>query len=146
MILCDVNVLVYAHRAEATDHERYAAWLDETLDSDEAYGVSELVLSGFLRIVTHPRITRTPSGVEAALSFADELRQQPNAVTLSPGPRHWDIFARLCRDAGATGNLVPDAYIAALAIEHGAEVISADRDFARFDGLRWRHPLAARSR
>lgn len=142
MILCDVNILVFAHREDAVDHERYAAWLDATLDSEQAYGVSEMVLSSFVRIVTNPRIAKTPATIDEALEFADELRQQPNALLLSPGPRNWGIFERLCRDAGATGNLVPDAYLAALAIEHGAELITTDRDFARFPGLRWRHPLA----
>ena len=141
MIVCDVNVLVNAHRADAVDYERYAAWLDETLEADEAYGVSEVVLSGFIRIATNPRIMRIPSTFDEAFGFAAELRELPNAVILSPGPRHWGIFERLCRDAGATGNLVPDAYLAALAIEHGAEVITADRDFARFGGVRWRHPF-----
>lgn len=142
MILCDINVLVFAHREDAVDHDRYAAWLDETIDSDEAYGVSEMVLSGFMRIVTNRRIMKPPSTVEEALGFMDGLREQPNTVTLTPGPRNWSIFERLCRDAGATGDLVPDAYLAALAIEHGAELITTDRDFARFPGLRWRHPLA----
>lgn len=142
MILCDVNVLVYAYRVEAQDHERYAAWLRETIASEQAYGVSELVLSGFLRIVTHPRAMKQPAPIDSALAFARALRTQPNAVRLEPGTRHWEIFERLCRDAGATGNLVPDAYLAALAIEHGAEFVTTDRDFARFHGLRWRHPLA----
>jgi uncharacterized protein len=141
LILCDINVLVFAHREDAVDHGRYADWLDETIDSDEAYGISEMVLSGFMRIVTNRRIMKTPSTVEEALGFMDELREQPNAVTLTPGPRNWGIFERLCRDGGATGDLVPDAYLAALAIEHGAELITTDRDFARFDGLRWRTPL-----
>jgi hypothetical protein len=143
VILCDVNVLVYAHREDAVNHERYATWLDEALDSEQAYGVSELVLSGFVRIVTNRRMVGAPPAtIGEALAFANELREQPNAVLLSPGPRHWGIFERLCRDAGATGNLVPDTHLAALAIEHGAELITTDRDFARFDGLRWRHPLA----
>jgi uncharacterized protein len=142
LILCDVNVLVYAHREDAADHARYATWLSEALGSEQAYGVSELVLSRFVRIVTNHRMSTAPATTEEALAFADELRQQPNAVHLSPGPRNWGIFERLCRDAGATGNLVPDAYLAALAIEHGAELITTDRDFARFPGLRWRHPLA----
>lgn len=141
MILCDVNVLVYAHREDAVDHERYATWLGEALDSEQAYGVSEMVLSSFMRIVTNRRIVKVPATIGEALAFANELRQQPNAVLLSPGPRHWGIFERLGRDAGATGNLVPDAYLAALAIEHGAELITTDRDFARFDGLRWRTPF-----
>lgn len=141
MILCDINVLVFAHREDAVDHERYADWLVETMDSDTAYGVSELVLSGFMRIVTNRRIMKAPSTVEQALGFMDDLRERANAVTLTPGARNWGIFERLCRDAGATGDLVPDAYLAALAIEHGAELITADRDFARFAGVRWRHPF-----
>jgi toxin-antitoxin system PIN domain toxin len=142
MILCDVNVLVYAYRTEAPEHERYAAWLRETIASEQACGVSELVLSRFLRIVTHPRGMQTPAPLERALAFTTRLREQPNAFPVSPGARHWPIFERLCRHAGAVGNLVPNAYLAALAIEHGAELITADGDFARFPGLRWRHPLA----
>jgi toxin-antitoxin system PIN domain toxin len=142
VILCDVNVLVYAYRTEAPEHQRYVRWLREAIASEQAYGVSDLVLSRFLRIVTHPRGMTTPAPLESALAFANDLREQPNAVILAPGPRHWGIFERLCRDAGATGNLVPDTYLAALAIEHGADLITTDRDFARFDGLRWRHPLA----
>lgn len=141
MILCDVNVLVYAYRTEAPQHERYDPWLRETIESEQAYGVSELVLSRFLRIVTHPRGMTTPAPIASALAFAEALRSQPNAVPLAPGPRNWGIFERLCRDANATGNLVPDAYLAALAIEHGAELITTDRDFARFPGLRWRTPF-----
>jgi len=142
VILCDVNVLVYAHREDAVDHERYATWLDEALDSEQAYGVSDLVLSRFVRIVTNRRMVEAPATIGEALAFTNELRERPNAVMLAPGPRHWGIFERLCRDVDATGNLVPDAYLAALAIEHGAELITTDRDFARFDQLRWRHPLA----
>lgn len=141
MILCDVNVLVYAYRTEAPAHERYAGWLREAIASEQAYGVSELVLSRFLRIVTHPRGMTTPAPMESALAFAEALRSQPNALPLAPGPRHWGIFERLCRDAGVRGNLVPDAYLAALAIEHGAELVTADRDFARFPDLRWRTPF-----
>ncbi|MEJ7803133.1 MAG: PIN domain-containing protein, partial [Candidatus Limnocylindria bacterium] len=77
-----------------------------------------------------------------ALKFTDALRSQPTATVLAPGPRHWQIFGRLCREAGAKGNLVADAYHAALAIESGSEWITTDRDFSRFAGLRWRHPLA----
>jgi toxin-antitoxin system PIN domain toxin len=141
VILCDVNILVYAYRTEAPEHERYVGWLREAIASEQAYGVSELVLSRFLRIVTHPRGMTTPAPIESALAFAEVLRSQPNALPLAPGPRHWGIFERLCRDAGVRGNLVPDAYLAALAIEHGAELVTTDRDFARFPGLRWRTPF-----
>ncbi len=105
-------------------------------------GVSELVLSGFVRVVTHPRVFDPPDPVEAALDFAAAVRGQPAAVLVTPGERHWAVFDQLCRAAGARGNLVPDAWLAALAIESGAEFITTDRDFSRFPGLRWRHPLA----
>jgi len=110
--------------------------------SDEPVGVSELVLSGFVRVATHPRIFSPPAPVDQTLAFANALRALPNAVILAPGPRHWEIFERLCVAGGAKGNLVADAYLAALAIETGSEWITSDRDFSRFPGLRWRHPLA----
>jgi toxin-antitoxin system PIN domain toxin len=141
VILPDVNVLLYAFRDAAPDHAAYRDWLERTVASDEAFALSEFVLSAVVRIATHPRVFSPPSTVTNALAFCDALRGQPNAVLVSPGPRHWDIFARLCVSAKATGNLVPDAYLAALAIEHGCEFVSTDRDCARFAGLRWRHPL-----
>ncbi len=105
--------------------------------------MADIALSGFLRIVTHPRIFRTPTPIGEALALATVLRNQPNCVSVSPGPRHWDIFVRLCRETNAKGNLVADAYLAALAIESGSEWITTDRDYSRFAGLRWSHPLAA---
>jgi toxin-antitoxin system PIN domain toxin len=110
--------------------------------SPEAFGLSELVLSAFVRIVTNPRIFAEPDSVSDAFGFAAALCDQPNAVIISPGERHWEVFADLCREGRARGNLVTDAYLAALAIESGCDWITTDRDFARFPGLRWRHPLA----
>ena len=101
------------------------------------------MLSGFVRVATHPRIFSPPAPIDEALAFANALRTQPNAVLLTSGPHHWEIFERLCLAAGAKGDLIADAYLAALAIETGSEWITTDRDFSRFDGLRWRHPLAA---
>jgi hypothetical protein len=141
MVLIDVNVLVYAHRLEATNHPAYRRWLEDLVNSDEAYGMSELVLSGFIRIMTHPRIFRFPTPLETALRYAADLRGRPNCVVVAPGPRHWETFERLCRATGAKGNLISDAYLAALAIESGSEWITTDRDYSRFPGLRWRHPL-----
>ena len=141
MLLTDVNVLIYAHRGDATDHARYKTWLDDMLAGEAAFGVSELVLSGFVRVATHPRVFKQPTPLDIALDFTDRLRIHENAVAVTPGERHWSIFTRLCRDAGARGNLIPDAYLAALAIESGSEWITTDRDFARFTGLRWKHPL-----
>lgn len=141
MILTDVNVLIYAFREAAPGHERYREWLLGQINGPEAFGLSELVLSGALRILTHPRVFSPPTPTGSALEYLDALRAAPNCVLVQPGARHWEIFARLCVTANAKGNLVADAYLAALAIEHGCEWVTTDRDFARFPGLRWRHPL-----
>jgi toxin-antitoxin system PIN domain toxin len=142
VILADVNVLVHAFHAGSPDHEAYREWLTATVTSDEPFAVSELILSGFVRVVTHPRVFDPPVPLAEALAFADAVRGQPNAVTVSPGERHWEIFTRLCVTGGARGNLVADAYLAALAIEAGCDWATADRDFSRFPGLRWHRPLA----
>jgi len=141
LILPDVNVLVYAHRADAPGHAAYLSWLEQVIEGDLAYGICDLVLSGFLRVVTHPRVFNPPSLLDEAIAFVEEVRGQPNCVVIRPGPRHWSLFTRLCRQATVKGNLVPDAYLAAMAIESGSEWISTDRDFSRFPGLKWRHPL-----
>ena len=141
MRLPDVNVLVYAFREDTERHADYRKWLEELLGGAEAYGVSDLVLSGFLRVVTHPRVFVRPAPLRKAVAFAAAVRGQPNAVPLAPGERHWTIFLDLLERSDARGNLVPDAYLAALAIESGSEWITTDRDYARFPGLRWSHPL-----
>ena len=137
----DVNILVYAHRPDSQRHEDYRAWLDDARKGGEPLGLIDVVLSGFLRIVTHPRIYREPSPLSKALEFVDVLRQGPTFLPISPGERHWAIFSELCARVEATGNDIPDAFLAALAIENGATWISADRGFSRFPGLRWQHPL-----
>ena len=143
MLIVDVNVLIYAGRADFAEHARYVDWLEGELNSDRAFGVSDLVLSGFLRIVTNPRVFREPSSLDEAVGFVEALRSASNAVTVAPGPRHWSIFRQLCWEVGARGALIPDAYFAAMAIESDCEWITTDRDYARFPGLRWRHPLTA---
>lgn len=136
-------MLLYAHAEGAARHVEYRDWLHEMVQSEAAYAVSELVLSGFLRVATNPRAFDPPMPLERALAAAEAIRTRPNCVIVGPGPRHWDIFVRLCRAGGAKGNIVADAYLAALAIESGSEWITTDRDYARFPGLRWRHPLEA---
>lgn len=140
----DVNVLVYAHRPETPDHERYRAWLEEARRDDEPLALSGLVLSGFMRVVTHHRIFREPTPPAKAVEFVRALQSSPNSVSVSPGERHWSIFLDLCGEIDARGNDIPDAYLAAIAVENGATWYSADRGFARFHGLRWSHPLADR--
>jgi uncharacterized protein len=110
---------------------------------DEPLALSSLVLSGFLRVVTYHRVFREPTPLATAVDFVQALRSSPNAVSVGPGGRHWDIFLELCREIGAHGDDVPDAYHAAIAVKNGATWYSADRGFARFRSLRWAHPLDA---
>lgn len=141
MLAPDVNVLVYAHRAELPEHVACRRWLEDLVDADAAFGLADIVLSGFVRVVTHPRVFGIPTPLAAALAEASGLRAQPNRVPLEPGPRHWSIFERLCHEARAKGNLVADAYLAALAIESGCEWVTTDRDYKAFPGLTVRNPL-----
>ena len=140
MNLVDVNVLVHAHRADSERHQECLDWLTAALRSEEGLAVSDLVLSGCVRIVTHPKVFRPPSPVDKALKFVQELRGHPNVTVLAPGPRHWDVFVRLCTEGDARGNLASGAFHAALAIETGCRWITTDRDFARFPGLDWDLP------
>jgi len=140
MILPDVNVLVYAFRPDSEHHTLCRDWLDSVVNGEEAYGMAPQVLGSFLRVVTNRRVFTRPSRLETALSFSASLLEQPHCQIVQPGARHWTIFADLCRRARATGNLIADAWFAALAIEAGCEWITTDRDYARFDGLRWRSP------
>jgi toxin-antitoxin system PIN domain toxin len=141
--LCDVNVLVYAHRPDSVaDHAEYAAWLTALASGVEAFALSEAVLSGFVRVVTNPRVFADPTPIDVALKFCADLRARPQACVLRPGERNWTIFERLCAALPARGKLVADAWHAALAIEYDCEWFSTDGDFARFKSLRWRHPLA----
>ena len=141
MLLVDVNVLVYAHRRDADNHSAYRRWLEASINSEQPFGMADIVLSGFIRIVAHPGIYPFPTPIVEAFRFASNIRSRPNCVMVAPGPRHWDIFGELCGAVRVKGNLVPDAYLAALAIESGSEWITTDRDYSRFPGLRWRHPL-----
>jgi toxin-antitoxin system PIN domain toxin len=141
MILADVNVLINAFRKHALDHDRYREWLDGVVNSQSAYGVSPQVLSSFIRISTHPGIFARPSQLGEALAFCQVLMEQEHCQLIQTGPRHWSIFTDLCRRSQACGNLVQDAWFAALAIEHGCEWITTDRDYSRFPGLRWRLPF-----
>ena len=138
MILPDVNVLLYAFRSDSPRHAEYRAWLQSVVSGDSAYGVSPQVLGSVIRVATHPRIFARPSRLEDALAFANVLLEQPHCQVVQPGPRHWRIFHDLCRGAQVSGNLVQDAWLAALAIESGCEWITTDRDYTRFEGLRWR--------
>lgn len=141
MRLFDVNVLVNAHRAEQAHHRLALETLERAALDPAPFALSEFVLSAFVRIVTDARLGASVTLDEAMLA-CDSLRERENARVVRPGPSHWKVFAHLCRATGARGSLVPDAYHAALAIEHGCEWVSFDRGFARFPGLRWWNPAA----
>ena len=117
------------------------AWLEDVVNGRSAYGIAPQVLACVVRICTHPRVFKHPSTLDAALQFCNMLSEQPNASLVSPGERHGSIFESLCRQSRARGNLVQDAWFAALAIESGCEWITANRDYAKFDGLSWRTPV-----
>lgn len=140
MQMPDVNVLVYAHREESIQHQRYANWLRNLCTGAEPFALSEAVLQGFIRVVTNPKIFEPPSIPSEAFLFIDALLAWPGCILIRPGPRHWAIFRQLCEDPRVRGNLVADAAHAALAIESGCVWVTADTDYARFaPNLRWVH-------
>lgn len=141
MMLMDVNVLVYAHRQDVPDHLAYREWLEGVIGSQTAYGFSELVLSGFIRVVTHPKVFERPSPLDAAMAFVEQIRSPEHAIRFAPGGAHWSLFTRCLAAAAARGNAVPDAYHAALALEWDCDWVTTDKDFMRFRGLRVRHPF-----
>jgi uncharacterized protein len=140
MILPDVNILVHAFRTDSPAHGICRNWLENIVSSDGRYGMSPQVLSGVIRITTHPKIFVVPSTLNEVLHFCDILLDQPHCVAIYPAERHWEIFKRLCSQGDARGNLAMDAWFAAVAIESGCEWITLDHDYARFPGLKWRHP------
>lgn len=141
MFLMDVNVLVYAHREDTADHLACREWLESIINGSAAFGYSELVLSGFLRVVTHPRVFEMPSALSDALDFANQIRHAQHAVCIAPGGMNWEIFTRCLEQFDAKGNDIADAYPAALAMEWSCEWVTTDKGFKRFKGLKVRHPL-----
>jgi len=141
VILPDVNVLLYAFRRDADRHAACRRWLDAAVNGEAAYGIAPQVLASLVRISTHPRVYVQPSTLKEALAFCAAVVAPEHCVVVHSGPRHWGIFAALCEKSRVSGNLVQDAWLAALAIESGCEWITWDRDYARFAGLRWREPF-----
>ena len=138
MILADVNVLLHAFRTDSNLNSIYGPWLGSVVEGIEPFGVSPQALASVFRIATNPRALHHPNSLSEVVAFAHSLLDQPHCRIVHPGARHWAIFCDLCRHTKASGNLIPDAWFAALAIEHGCEWITEDRDYARFPGLRWR--------
>lgn len=143
MVLPDVNVLVYAFRREVAQHERYAAWLAGVVAGGDELGLHDHVLAGFVRIVTNHRVFATPAPTALALAFVGRLRQASRSRWLPAGAPSWAALEALVEhDRAIVGNLVPDAYLAAVALAHGCRLATADRGFARFPGLDWFDPGA----
>ena len=141
MIVPDVNLLVYAVHAESPMHARAARWLVATLDGDEPVGIPWVVSIAFLRLVTNRRIFPDAFPVDDAVAVVDGWYARRFVTALDPGPDHWAILRGLILDTGTAGNLTSDAHLAALCIERGAVLHTADADFGRFPGLRWTNPL-----
>jgi len=141
MLMPDVNVLVYAHRADEPSHVGYVRWLANLIDGPEPFALSVLVAVGFVRIVTSSKIYRVPTPLPTALAAVDLIVAHPNCRAVAPGADHWNRVADLCRATGAMGKMVADAQHAALAIAEGCVFVTRDSDFSRFvpHGLRWQH-------
>jgi len=136
----DVNVVLAAHREDHPQFEPARTWLERLLERVEPFSIPDLVAGSFVRLATNRRIFLTPTPLDDAFDYLRALRDQPGHLTLAPGADHLDILRRLCVDSDAAGDLAADAQLAAIAVELGAEVVSFDRDFARFPGLRWSRP------
>lgn len=142
MKVVDLNVLLYAVNRDSPRHDEAKAWLEATLSGDETVGLPWIVLMGFLRIATSRHVLPNPITIDQAVAVVDGWLAAAPVVALSPGDEHWTILSGLLAEAGSAGNLTTDTHLAALALEHGAELCSTDADFARFPRLRWVNPLA----
>lgn len=141
MIVPDLNLLIYAYNSSAPAHRRAKAWWESCLSETRPVGLPWAVIVGYLRLMTGRSLRLEPFTVEEAIDHIRSWLARPNVEILIPGPRHLDLLDSLMRDAPAAGDLAADAHLAALAIEHRAELHSNDADFSRFPGLRWINPL-----
>jgi len=139
--ILDANILICAYNREAPQHRAAAEWLEQLFNGLEMAGLPWVTLWAFLRIVTNARVLPKPMPVGEAFAAIREWLERPNVVILQPGPRHAELLEKLVREGNASGALVSDAALAALALESGATLASTDRDFSRFPGLKWIHPL-----
>jgi len=142
VIIPDVNLLLYAIDGSSPQHGRARQWLQDQLSGVETVAFSWTVLLGFLRLATNPRVFVQPLDVSGAVQVVSGWLDQPNVTITNPTDRHLSIFRDLLDEIGTAGNLTMDAHLAALAIEHGADIHSADSDFARFAAVTWVNPLA----
>jgi toxin-antitoxin system PIN domain toxin len=142
MIIIDANILIYAVNADAPLHRKAKSWLESVLFGQETVGLSWSVLLAFLRLTTRSGVFEKPLATETAIDVVDAWLAEPAVVIVEPTAQHMRLLRDLLLPTGTAGNLTSDAHLAALAIEHGAELCSSDGDFQRFARLRWRNPLA----
>ncbi len=143
MIIPDINLLLYAHNRATPHHEAAREWWEGLLNGDDTVGLPWLVCGGFIRLATHPRVLERPMPVATAVGHVRRWLEQPIVMIPEPGNRFPGIFLGYLERLGTAGNLTTDAHLAALVVEHQAELHSNDGDFARFIGLRWSNPLRA---
>ena len=141
MILVDANLLIYAVNRDAVDHAAAREWWERTLSGTTEVALAWIVILAFIRITTRAGILERPMSCESAVAYIEEWLRQPCVIFLGPGEKHWPIFKNLITATGTGGNLTSDTHLAALALEHGAEIYSADYDFKRFQGLVHVNPL-----
>lgn len=141
MIILDANILLYAYTPTAVEHARARACLEELLSGPSPVGLPWQSVLAFLRVATNPRLSGARFSLEHVLSIVDGWLAQPNIRMLGPADDHWPFLRKVIRDGQVQGTLISDAHLAALTIEHGGVLYTADRDFARFPGLRWTNPL-----
>ena len=142
MIVFDANLLIYAYDSGSVYHAKSRAWVEDTFSGTDAVGLPWHAITAFLRIMTNKRVPGTRFTMEQAVQIVDRWLAQPTVHTLAPGEHHWLLLKRILIEGQASGALANDAQIAALTIEHGGVLHTADRDFARFPGLRWVNPIA----
>jgi toxin-antitoxin system PIN domain toxin len=142
VIIPDVNLLVHAYNGDSPVHPSARLWWEETLSSPRPVGLPWATILGYIRITTHPRIAANPLPSDVACRHVESWLAQPQVALIHPGEEHAAVLFDLLRQLGTAGNLTSDAHLAAMAIEHQAEIHSTDADFARFPGLKWRNPLS----
>lgn len=141
MIVPDINLLIYAYNDQAPEHAKAKAWWEDTLNGNTPVAIPWISISGFIRLMTHPRVLAQPMEINLAISHVRSWLAQPPVRILHPGSKFESLFLDSLSTLGSGGNLTTDAQLAALAVEHQAELHSCDSDFSRFAGLRWRNPL-----
>lgn len=141
MRIIDLNVLLYAVNSDAAQHRVVRAWWESALNDEETVGLAWIVLLGFLRLTTNPRVFARPLSSDAAIDKLDTWLSRENVRLVREKDDHWDTLKALIGSSGAAGNLTSDAHLAALALSHDAVLVSCDADFSRFKGLRWENPL-----